>query len=648
MKRTVKSSKSRGGCQRCKSKHIKCDETKPSCQICVAQGAECPGYAKQLRWSNKHEVFPPPLTGPPPQKRQRTTSQDVSVSPPDELRGSAGPSQVPVSNGNGNGDAVYSDPGVPGEFTGLSDEGALDMYGWPDMEHYGLEDLTFSTLFPGPSPEGGHAAPFSQPFLGGLYGGLSHLIGDTSDDSNGSASVPLEQESTQDTDPAKQQVATTSDQASSSRQASFLKTFYRLAVPNKVPGFSDDDLVSHYFNHVCAIYSCFDSDTNQFRTLVAEHCATSSTIRYTIESMAIGHLANFYPHIAALGNAKRGRAWKSLQQDLQLLRTQKTLLDTVLLNLLLLGLSSSWHQASNLGLQYLYIARDLAQVKLQRNEHSPHDEFFFDAIMFWEMLASFIDPVPMADLQGLKSPDLTLPVRPAPIRPHPWTGVSSEISFVLAEVGRMLRRRVRNGSLGSGDEEWAMHLERLLHDSSTPPPSDIVDPGDKRTPVSDLLLIAKAYRLIGLLEIYRAFPKLFWERVSQAGPEFAPQPEQKEYKDELDARLTELACRILDLLKAIPIVSGACRLMPLIMLVSGSQLRMPDGEVSNPTRYDEIVEMRYMVEQRMLVLSRKYAQRPQLCALDIVKEVWERADAHAAGAHWIDVAHDKNWQTLFG
>ena len=641
MKRTVKSSKSRGGCARCKNKHIKCDETKPSCQICVAQGAECPGYAKQLRWSSKHEVF----AGPPPQKRQRTSQDSSQATSPSPVNGVAVSAPRPPLE-NGNHDLQIPEVAGPTDAMGLGDEIASDMFGWPDMEQYGLEDLTFSTLFPAPSPEEGRLTAFDQPYLGGLYGDMSQLIGSAADTRSDSATGIPEEAPTPDEVLDNSQAAVANDQPSASRPASLLKTFYRLTVPNKVPGFSDDDLVSHYFNHVCGIYSCFDSVSNQFRTLVVEKCATSSTIRFTIESMAVGHLANFYPHIANLGNAKRGRAWKSLQQDLQLLRLGKVSIDTVLLALLLLGLSSSWHQASNLGLQYLFIARDLVQVKLQRNEQSPHDDFLLDALIYWEMLASFMDPVPMAALHGIKSPDLTLAPRSIPITPHPWTGVSSEIFFVLAEIGRILRRRVRNGALGDGDAEWATHLERLLYKSVPPQAADVVDPQDKRTPVGDLLLVAKAYRLVGLLEIYRAFPALFWERVSQAGPEYAPRTEQSCFADELDSRLTELACHTLDLVRTIPITSGACRLLPLIMLISGSQLRLPDGEAPDATRHDEIVDARFLVEQRMLVLSRKYPSRPQLCALDIVKEVWDRADARSPGAHWIDVAHEKSWQTI--
>jgi hypothetical protein len=49
--------RSRGGCPRCRSLKIKCDESKPSCRQCVRRKVTCPGYKRDLRWSDKHEVF---------------------------------------------------------------------------------------------------------------------------------------------------------------------------------------------------------------------------------------------------------------------------------------------------------------------------------------------------------------------------------------------------------------------------------------------------------------------------------------------------------------------------------------------------------------------------------------------------------------
>ncbi|KAH8651420.1 hypothetical protein BX600DRAFT_102439 [Xylariales sp. PMI_506] len=36
--------RSRSGCGSCKARHVKCDETRPSCRRCVATGRSCPGY----------------------------------------------------------------------------------------------------------------------------------------------------------------------------------------------------------------------------------------------------------------------------------------------------------------------------------------------------------------------------------------------------------------------------------------------------------------------------------------------------------------------------------------------------------------------------------------------------------------------------
>jgi hypothetical protein len=465
-----------------------------------------------------------------------------------------------------------------------------------------------------------------------------------------------------------------------SGSGSLLRTFYRLTVPAKVPGFSDDDLVNHYFAHVCAIYSCFDSDLNPFRTLVAAQYSHCKTIRYTIESMAVAHLANFYPHMAPLGLAKRGRAWKSLQQDLRQLRNSKRPIDSVLLSLLLLGISSAWHQASNLGLQYLFTARNLVQLQLQQNEQSATDDFVLDGLMYWETLASFVDPIPMMDLGGLKAPTLELPTRSLPAPPHPWTGVISNIFFALAEVGRVLRRRQRNGMVSTADEDWAMRLERMLDAAPIPSGPDISDYRDPRTPPDDLINVANAYRLVGCLEIYRAFPQVYWNRQEDRSsgrdrdrpsdgdgdnnknnnnnpppPTPLPSPPSRNrHTSALDTALVHLATRILDMVKPITLASGACRLLPLLLLMAGSQLRLPDASTTTTTtttdRSDEdvVVDARYLVEQRMLVLARKYPQRPILSAVDTVKEVWERADAGAGGAHWMDVAHEKCWQTLLG
>lgn len=38
------------GCATCKSKRLKCDETKPTCRQCEKRNVSCGGYQKEFKW----------------------------------------------------------------------------------------------------------------------------------------------------------------------------------------------------------------------------------------------------------------------------------------------------------------------------------------------------------------------------------------------------------------------------------------------------------------------------------------------------------------------------------------------------------------------------------------------------------------------
>jgi hypothetical protein len=304
--------------------------------------------------------------------------------------------------------------------------------------------------------------------------------------------------------------------------AGLLQTFYRLSLPRQVFGMGDEDFVSHYFSHVCPLISVFDSDDNPFRTLVDKTWRECETVYLAAQSMAVGHLTNFYPYLAPLGITKRTQAWKTLHRDLQRWRSRQMSLDPVMLALLLLGLSSAWHRASNIGLPYLTLARGLMQAQFDRPDErryhvSPgNEDYFSSSMIYWEMLATFVDPVPVASFAG-PTPDLTS--KPGACLPHPWLAVCTEAYFALAEVGRVLRRRYSLDVAGAAlrsqtaevqrlDEDWAGNLERYLQAVRIPPVDEILEYRDPATPVSDLIATSKAYRLAGLLEIYDAFPAI--------------------------------------------------------------------------------------------------------------------------------------------
>ena len=547
---------------------------------------------------------------------------------------------------------------------------------WPNFETLGYEDLMFATEPTNNSLIGPWNASIPYFFLGAPNDSRD-LFSDSTNEAATSAILPATPSKTPHSNNG--EVSKEHDTAPKNRDPSkhepsrgnLLETFYRLSWPSQALGFTDQDLVNYYFNNVCAIYSCFDSNSNSFRTLVADAWTGSSTIYLTIQSMAVGHVSNYYPYMAPLGLAKRSQAYKALQHDLQLLRLGKRPIESVLLSLLLLGVSAAWHQASNLGLQYLFIARNLIKSQLQdsrsgRNRAAPqHQEFFQEALMYWEAFASYVDPVPIMPFPGLKAPELCAPASLGQRHPHPWTGIVPEVYFALAEIGRLLRRQRNVASVSDsgpdkapsqGDEQWAAALEQFLHSIEIPEPDGVADYNDPKTPKIDLIRVAKAYRRIGILEIYGTFPTLFWDRLNKDPTmqvlESAPPSDHGGYVGEADSCMTAIAISTLNAIKPISISSGASRLLPMIVMVTACLLRFPDYTTSpdavEADRHDEVGYARYFVEARMLDLSRRYPQRPLLQMIDIIKEVWQRLDDGSTRAHWIDVAHEKGWQTIMG
>lgn len=298
------------------------------------------------------------------------------------------------------------------------------------------------------------------------------------------------------------------------------------------------------------------------------------------------------------------------------------------------------------------------------------EKFFVDALMHWEMLASFLDPFPMQSFPGYGMPDLQTSERNERKMPHPWTGASTQLGFALAEVGRILRRRQSKSKnfpdtskaqpFDVHDEQWVAKLEDFLRSIRPSTPEDILDYGDRDTPKEDLVCISHAQRYAALLEIYREYPDLYDELLvnettlpSLHNQAIHPTQTPTGYTRTLDASLCSIAIDVLEALKDVSVSSSACRLLPLVLLSLAGHLRFPDqpfpGDEAQYSRHDQVVEARWSVESRMLELSTRYPQKQMLQILEIVKEVWDRLDnSQADTCHWMDVMHEKQLQTMMG
>lgn len=711
MKRTAKSTKSREGCARCKAKKIKCDEARPACSGCLRAGVECPGYSFQYKWSRKHEKSNM-TTARVFQGGDAAAVDSSSAHPPPSARNSAPPDDNIDDN-----ISLHTDRGGSGEPSAGRVGGTLPyvhrsspMQAPPTTSH--VSQPTTSTA-PVEAPRDQVPFPYNDPMAMGMdlddfwqfgmpypddpmvhnpamfnpglaampqsidYQAQAHLIP--------WLDPPLQRPSSSDLQWGRRAPGFFRKQSSAERAMapppglrpgarSLLGTFYRMSTPSSIAQFSEEHLVQHYFSGVASLFSCFDGPFNPFRTMVQEMRASSKTIHLAVQSMAVAELSNNYLYMAPLGHVKHSQAWRSLQLDLQLYRAGKLPLQNVMVSLLLLGLSSTWHNPSNLGLQYLFVARNLMQNYLRggsgfsSSSELKNERFFTDALMHWEMLASFVDLQPMCPFPGYGAPNPDIPNEREPELPHPWTGISTEIHFALGEVGRVLRRRrcvaTRPAHRDSEtnwpevDERWAASLEQFVYAIVIPDEDAILDYGDDATSKVDLIRTADANRHVTLLEIYMCFPKLLENKIA-GGSRFPDCHEESFYPPTDTEQLSHstlvetcacaLAEFILNLIKDVSISSGACRMQPLILVSCASQLRLPTStQDTEEARHKDVSDSRSFVEERMLALSRKYPQKQILQLLDVINEVWERLDGLKENAHWLDVIHEKRLQTMLG
>lgn len=446
----------------------------------------------------------------------------------------------------------------------------------------------------------------------------------------------------------------------------YLQTYYRITAPSEMTGFSDSDLICYYFDRVCPLLSCFDSPLNPFQVLVSKHLHVSKTLGVTSQSLAVVHLVNHYPSLGPLATRKRAEAWRSLQRDLYLNQIGKISTDYVMLNLILLGLSSSWHRPLTLGMSYLCVARSLLQQSIKSGGYTENSSFFEGALMYWEMLASFVDPLPIVVMPGqLSMPDPNDDREtPVPVMPHPLSGIATMVDFALAEIGRILRRHQCPPAYTSTgkrvavsldlDEDWATKLEDLLQRAKLPYGEDIADYHDGFTSKDSLLQVASAYRLAGLMELYQLYPRLLSKRCAQRlnldgftfdDHEICMREEGSTFERSFAALMHKLAKHVSDKVSRIPISSAASRRIPLVYVICARYMHSGD----TMTAQDNVtMEDRRLIEDHMMELSRKYPQEPMQMMIRIIREVWQRNDDGSPHSHWMYVMHEKEWQNLMG
>ncbi|KAI9855357.1 MAG: hypothetical protein M1813_009815 [Trichoglossum hirsutum] len=606
--------KSRNGCMRCKSKRIKCDETKPACVQCTKKMLRCPGFSQPLKWSTKYEVF---------------QSSPQQLVPPD------GPSE-------------------DGKNPLLVDT-ALDCEGLPLSVE---EDQAVMAQLPHALVHSPDAIRYS-PRVAGVVPSVGRH-----------SQLPVILRWVRSVSSISPQLV-------------------------HVPSL----LVDYYFDRICVIFSSFDSIQNPFRTVIARLWPRSPVVYHSIQSMAAACLADQIPHMRVIGLQAQYDAINFLRHGLSDSSSPSPISEDAIFAIILLGLSTSWHDTQDLGLAYLHAARvvinsNLLVSKSIGDQNHLQAGFLGGALVYWEMLAALVsNDFELSDYDHELDSTSGRGYGPASSRivPHPFTGAVPQTMMLFRRTAGLIRReRVRaytKPSATAADLEeratefaTAETLEEELLSLELPSVTDIVDPGDEKTPLDHLLTISEVYRCACLLMIYRVFPEVLSKRLGLRvateeleghSPLYSPLSwgtgisfvGSIESPPSVDVWLTSLSSYMLGELRRIPPTSGTRCIQPVLFVIASSELRFstppltpaeldatmdPLGLSMNLFAEDvDVGRCRGFVLDRLSMFMRSLPSKPVVRMNDLVREIWSRLDK-GESVFWMDVMIEKGWETIMG
>ncbi|KAF2223655.1 hypothetical protein BDZ85DRAFT_112389 [Elsinoe ampelina] len=708
--RVAKQTKSRGGCQRCKSKRLKCDETKPACDQCSRRGVVCPGYKVEFKSSAKYADFD---SANLPTSFWSTADPSITISPSATESTPArhhGPSRRSSKSQELRWASTTTDHDTsPSERTRTqSCDGS-----WRSSDALTEGPIHIISTQGFNTQDGVNADQIEEgsPAFSDFISLPSSLPDDVPHDQTHHL-VPWH-----DTRP------------------SIPKTILDL------PSF----LVNYWFASICPMWSVFDSATNHNRMLASNVWAHSESAFYTLQAMSASYLADSLPALKRKLPGLTKRAWDAISKDMASLSTvnasSRSLPSGLLFALFAMGTSYHWRDPLKLSKWYISLARDiLRQFEddiASMDDKSRADAFYFrQALIWWNMLHDLvgegIDDIGETHAKDRSHPSNSTAASssssqasvslagPQQLILHPWTGASTDIVEHFSLAVRLCHRHVARhkkhdmptvSSLRAAmyDIELAHGLEqKLLNIDFTSSRarrnfdgSHIAETGDVYTPVEHLFDVAEATRLAALLHLYETFTDLNCQHAlahdsidtsSKSSGTFEAQSRH--------LLLSRLALHQLSVLKRISTESRSrsCQLLLYISAAIGlrfeadsasstqpfpclfsfddafplpsSMVPQTDNqpEILNPDFADtlenseeldtnditlsqhmlDVAEGRRFVTERLNMLQGVLPPQPISVALKLVKTIWDEYDDGKPETHWISVMNSSGLMTLFG
>lgn len=435
-------------------------------------------------------------------------------------------------------------------------------------------------------------------------------------------------------------------------------------------------LVGVYFSMVCRAFSTFDSKQNLFRSFVDQKWQYSISMFYAMLSMAAAKLTRQIPSLKVRALEYQSLALQHLYADVSRAFGWNT---ELLFIVLMLGLSTSWHDITDLGIIHLKAFQHaLLDNRVQNSCEFRTLDFFKEALVYWEMvICSVNDEVSVHDHLKVSTPrpdqseNNTSPPSGhiSQIMPHPWTGVASAPQALFARIAQNIRQ-IRSFSKGltspesilcrpvefrgvlntSEEELWLLELPQLHEIAST---------GDENTPAIHHLLLAEAYMFTNFYQLYYTFPdlrrrraKLISENVNAGGlPDRSwAQCQARSWYSVLkseggvDGWVKFLGRNAIIRLEQIQVTSGTSCVHALLLLVGSGALSVAP-ELAGSDEEKEILRNRQFVLDRLSQISDSILSEPIHHVKSVVANMFRLLDV-GVDVFWMDILHSMGVVTI--
>ncbi|KAL6722087.1 hypothetical protein ACLMJK_001192 [Lecanora helva] len=619
-----KQTKSRDGCQNCKEKRLKCDETKPSCVQCEKKGVVCKGYKKTLKWRPQEDAFRNKSGSQRPRKNSSTaptirqeTGSPTQINSSSLLAHAAFPAtpreQLALRNSHTSRRPLLSQQPDALEISNLTVEDASptpslinDSFG--DEATPQSAKTTESNLWLSSSPRIPNTTRSILDLETSRQDGANflpedfmkqqrlHNISCLNDSSlNGEKDI---EEVIRGQDPSETWLVPMNSPGSSatpgSSTSAWIEAFAAdLWAQPSVHHDSEEALILRFDKQTCSILSIKDGPSeNPWRTMLWPLARDDAALRHAITSLTAFHASKESPKL-------RIKGMEHMDQSLQLLSRgiNSMPLITSLATTLVLAFCESWDMLISTGIQHLrgasHLVTEIMAKYWQREtflENEPRLGFLCRTWVYMDVIAR------LTSLEGDNNTDfdvVSFLCQPA-ITNHeldPLMGCASTLFPTIGRVAdlvREVRQRTQSNSLHiiSRAKDLKSVLERWRS------PVNFTTPEDHWTEVEQGLWTAEAYRGATLLYLLQAVPEISYDSVTDS--------------------IAELAKSVLTHIANVPVTSGMVIIHIFPLLAAGC-------EASDEESRTFVIGRWHSMMQRMKI------QNLDKC-LDVVKEVWDRRD----------------------